>query len=207
MISILDYDMANLRSVQKALEAVGHPARIIRQPEEIDHADKLILPGVGAFGDCIRILRERNLDVAVKRFAGTGKPLMGICVGMQVLFDTGYENGIHPGLGLVPGEVVRFTVDATHHLKIPHMGWNTLEFQTPSPLFKELPAKPASLPHVYFVHSYHCVPKVASMSASATSYGLPFTSSIIHDNLVATQFHPEKSQAVGLKILENFALI
>lgn len=201
MISILDYDMANLRSVQKALEAVGHPAKIIRQPEDIDHADKLILPGVGAFGDCIRILRERNLDLAVKRFAATGKPLMGICVGMQVLFDTGYENGTHPGLGLIPGQVVRFTVDTSHHLKIPHMGWNTLDFQTPSPLFRNLPPNP----HVYFVHSYHCVPTNPSHIAATTHYGHPFTASVLHNNLSATQFHPEKSQSVGLAILRNFA--
>jgi glutamine amidotransferase len=201
MISILDYDMANLRSVQKALEAVGHPARIIRQPEEVDHADRLILPGVGAFGDCVRILRERHLDSAVTRFAASGKPLLGICVGMQVLFDTGYEDGTHAGLGLVRGEVVRFTVDSTHRLKIPHMGWNTLRFQSPSPIFCNLPQDS----HVYFVHSYHCVATDPRTIAATTDYGIPFVASIVQDNLTATQFHPEKSQQVGLTILKNFA--
>lgn len=204
MITILDYDMANLRSVQKALEHTGHAARIVRTAEEVAGADRLILPGVGAFGDCVRVLRERGLDEAVRGFIRTGRPLLGICVGMQVLFSRGHEDGLHEGLGVFEGDVVRFEVDRTQGLKIPHMGWNTLEMtgnEAGSGLFRGV----AAGSHVYFVHSYHCVPADGGVAATLTDYGGRFVSAIARDNVMATQFHPEKSQSVGLRILANFA--
>ena len=199
MISILDYDMANLRSVQKALEAVGHPAKIIRQPEEIDHADQLILPGVGAFGDCMRILRERHLDVAVKRFAATGKPLMGICVGMQVLAELGHEYRQCPGLGLVPGQVRRFDVDS-HGLPVPHMGWNELQLHRSSPLFARLDQSPS----FYFVHSYRFEPTDPAAVLASCDYGGLFCACVQREQVYGVQFHPEKSQRDGLALLANF---
>lgn len=206
MITILDYDMANLRSVQKALEHIGAAARVVRGPEEVDHAEKLILPGVGAFGDCMRVLRQRHLDEAILRFIRTGRPLLGICVGMQVLFARGHEDGLHDGLGVFDGDVVRFDVDRTHGLKIPHMGWNTLE-PTGNPDARRLldGIEPAS--HVYFVHSYHCRPGDPTLAATTTEHGIRFVSSLARGNVLATQFHPEKSQSVGLRILANFAAL
>lgn len=203
MISILDYDMANLRSVAKAIEASGHAARVIRTAEEIRASDKVILPGVGAFADAARILKERELAPALHDHVKAGKPLMGICLGLQLLFETGYEDGVHEGLGVLAGDCIRFTVDSdpAHRLKIPHMGWNTLQFHTPSPLFKNVAAES----HVYFVHSYYVRPKDAGITAATTTYGHPFTCSVVKDNVMAVQFHPEKSQAVGLQILKNFA--
>jgi len=202
MISILDYGMANLRSVQKGFEQVGARAEIISRPEEIERADKLVLPGVGAFQDAVATLRERHLDQAIRAHIGGGKPFMGICLGLQVLLDVGYEDGEHRGLGIFPGACVRFDVDQPPlSLKVPHMGWNQLNIQTPSPLLRGLPEGCG----VYFVHGYYVVPQDPTLAASTTDYGRPFVSSIWKDNVVATQFHPEKSQKVGLQILANFA--
>ncbi len=203
MIAILDYDMANLRSVQKGFEHVGADARIVSRPEQIDQAEKLVLPGVGAFADAVNTLRSRNLVEPILRHIEKGKPLLGICLGLQILFDVGYEDGEHRGLGVLRGKCVRFTVDQTEHLKVPHMGWNQLKFREPSPLFKDL--NPES--GVYFVHSYHVIPADASVIATTTDYGAEFVSSIRRDNLMATQFHPEKSQKAGLQILANFAAL
>jgi glutamine amidotransferase len=200
-IAILDYDMANLRSVQKAFEHVGAAARIISRPEEVDEADQLVLPGVGAFADAVATLRERGLDESIRRHVARGKPLLGICLGLQILFETGYEDGQHTGLGILKGKCVRFDVDQTHGLKVPHMGWNQLTMRKPSPLLKDLPPESS----VYFVHGYHVVPQDDSIIATTTDYGGDFVSSIYQDNLMAVQFHPEKSQAVGLKMLANFA--
>jgi imidazole glycerol-phosphate synthase subunit HisH len=200
-IAILDYDMANLRSVHKAFETVGHAAQIINSPEQIDKADKLVLPGVGAFADAVNILRARNLVEPILRHIEKGKPLLGICLGLQILFDVGYEDGEHRGLGVLKGACVRFKVDDELSLKVPHMGWNQLTIKKPSPLFKNLPDSAS----VYFVHSYYVEPKDESVIATTTDYGRPFVSSIWRDNLMATQFHPEKSQKVGLQILANFA--
>jgi imidazole glycerol-phosphate synthase subunit HisH len=202
-ISILDYDMANLRSVQKAFEHVGSAARIISTPEEVEAADRLVLPGVGAFCDAVRTLAERGLSDPIKRHIEKGKPLLGICLGLQMLFDVGYEDGEHRGLGVLKGKCVRFDVDTTKGLKVPHMGWNQLIVRRPSPLFKGL--EPGS--GVYFVHGYHVVPGDESVIATTTDYGGEFVSSIWRDNLMATQFHPEKSQKVGLQILANFAAL
>jgi glutamine amidotransferase len=202
-IAIIDYGMANLRSVQKAFEHVGHRAQIISQPEEIDRAEKIVLPGVGAFKDAVATLRQRELAAPILRHIERGKPFLGICLGLQMLFDVGYEDGEHAGLGLFRGACVRFDVDQTMGLKVPHMGWNQLTVRRPSPLVRDLP--PES--NVYFVHGYHVEPADASVIATTTDYGRPFVSSIWRDNVMATQFHPEKSQAVGLKILDNFAAL
>ena len=202
-ISIIDYGMANLRSVQKAFEQVGHAAQIISRPEQIDTAEKIVLPGVGAFADAVVTLREKELAGPILRHIERGKPFLGICLGLQMLFDTGYEDGIHQGLGLFRGSCVRFDVDQTMALKVPHMGWNQLDVQRRAPIFRDFPVGGC----VYFVHSYHVVPMEESIIATTTDYGRPFVSSIWRDNVMATQFHPEKSQKVGLGILSNFAAI
>src|SRR5688572_23830419 len=203
MICIIDYGMANLRSVQKAFEQVGHSARIISRPEQIDEAGKIVLPGVGAFQDAVATLREKNLAEPIIRHIGRGKPFLGICLGLQMLFDVGYEDGEHAGLGVLRGKCVRFDVDEKLGLKVPHMGWNQLVVRHPSPLLRDLP--PGS--SVYFVHGYHVVPEDAGVVATTTDYGQPFVSSVWRDNVMATQFHPEKSQRVGLQILSNFAAL
>jgi imidazole glycerol-phosphate synthase subunit HisH len=200
-IAIVDYGMANLRSVHKALAEVGADAQIVSQPEQLAAADKVILPGVGAFRDAIATLRRSGMVEPLMEHIEKGKPLLGICLGLQMLFDVGYEDGEHRGLGVIPGQCVRFTVDQELGLKVPHMGWNQLHRRTDTPLLKDVPHEAG----VYFVHSYHVTPQDESVIATTTDYGRPFVSSIWRDNVMATQFHPEKSQAVGLKILSNFA--
>lgn len=200
-IGIIDYGMANLRSVQKAFETVGVNAQIITHPDQAAAVDRLVLPGVGALADAVRTLREKHWVQPVLEHINNGKPLLGICLGLQMLFDVGYEDGVHECLHVIKGKCVRFDVDTTMGLKVPHMGWNQLEVIRPSPLFAGLPASA----NVYFVHSYYVEPDDASVIATTTDYGRPFVSSIWRDNVVATQFHPEKSQKVGLKILENFS--
>ena len=200
-IAIVDYGMANLRSVQKAFEQVGHAAQVISRPEEVEWAQKIVLPGVGAFADAVRWLREKELAAPILRHIEKGKPFLGICLGLQMLFDVGYEDGEHRGLGVLRGKCVRFDVDATMNLKVPHMGWNQIQVRKASPLVKELPQEA----NVYFVHGYHVVPENEDVIATTTDYGRPFVSSIWRDNVMATQFHPEKSQKVGLKMLANFA--
>ena len=201
MISIIDYGIGNLRSVQKAFESVGAQASLVSDPETIRTASKVVLPGVGAFKDCVAALHASGCTGVVLDHIKSGKPFLGICVGMQMLFDIGYEDGEHKGLGVLKGKVVRFDVDRTMGLKVPHMGWNQLTTKKPSPLVRDLPEGAG----VYFVHSYHCVPEDESIVATATDYGRPFVSSVWRDNVLATQFHPEKSQKVGLQILANFA--
>lgn len=200
-IAIVDYGMANLRSVQKAFARVGAEAAIISRPEEIDRAQRLVVPGVGAFQDAIATLREKNIAEAILGHIRKGKLFLGICLGLQMLFDVGFEDGEHRGLGVISGKCVRFDVDETLGLKVPHMGWNQLIVRRASPLLKDLPAGCG----VYFVHGYHVVPTDPSVIATETEYGRPFVSSIWRDNVMATQFHPEKSQKVGLQILANFA--
>jgi len=201
MIGILDYGMANLRSVQKAFAHVGHDAQILSAPEDIRRCDRLVLPGVGAFADAVATIRAKSLDQPIREHIRSGKPFLGICLGLQMLFDVGYEDGEHAGLGIVSGKCVRFDVDATQGLKVPHMGWNQLDVKHASPILKGLPEGA----NVYFVHGYHVVPTDADVIATTTDYGRPFVSSIWRDNVVATQFHPEKSQTVGLTMLRNFA--
>lgn len=203
-VAILDYGMANLRSVQKGFEHVGTHAEIVSEPEQIDRAEKLVLPGVGAFKDAVATLRGRGHDDAIRRHIERGKPFLGICLGFQMLFDVGYEDGEHAGLGVFRGACVPFDVDRTMGLKVPHMGWNQVDRRNASarsPLLNDLPGGA----NCYFVHGYHVVPQDESIIATTTDYGRPFVSSIWKDNVVATQFHPEKSQKVGLQILANFA--
>lgn len=200
-ISIVDYGMANLRSVQKAFEQVEAEAKIVSSPEEIAQAERIVLPGVGAFCDAAETLRQKHMVEPLLEHVKAGKPFLGICLGLQLLFDVGYEDGEHRGLGIIGGKCIRFDVDQSHKLKVPHMGWNQLNIQRRSPLFEGLPADPS----VYFVHSYHVVPTDPGVIATTTDYGVPFVSSIWKDNVMATQFHPEKSQAVGLSILQRFS--
>ncbi|HMD53472.1 MAG TPA: imidazole glycerol phosphate synthase subunit HisH [Phycisphaerae bacterium] len=202
MLTIVDYGMGNLRSVQKVFELLGFSAQIISAPEEVRRADKLILPGVGAFADAIANLRRNSMDQAVKEFISSGKPFLGICLGMQLLMTKGFEDGEHDGLGIVQGDCVRFTVDQPPaNLKVPHMGWNAIDFNPETPLFSGI--KPGS--HFYFVHSYHVRPKDYRWIAAQTDYGGRFVAAISKNNVMATQFHPEKSQSLGRAILHNFA--
>ncbi len=197
---IVDYGMANLRSVQKAFEQVGHAAIITSDPNRIAEASKLVLPGVGAFRDAISRLRETQLAEVITGHIKRGRPFLGICLGMQMLFTRDHEDGLHEGLNLFAGEVVRFP--AIPGLKVPHMGWNTLKFTSPKcPLFADLPVDPA----VYFVHSYYPNPVDQACIAATADYPEPFTAAIWRDNVFATQFHPEKSQRVGMQMLKNFA--
>lgn len=199
-VSILNYGMANLRSVQKAFEAVGHEARLITRPDEVRSADKLVLPGVGAVGDALDHLRASGLDEAVIEHIHRGRPFLGVCLGLQMLMERCTEGGEHRGLGIIAGDCVRLDVDERLGLKVPHMGWNTLDAVHPSPLLKDLPGN-----SVYFVHGYHVRPTDKSVIATTSEYGGAIVSSIAKDNVMAVQFHPEKSQAVGLKMLSNFA--
>ncbi len=199
-IAIVDYNMGNLRSVQNAMQKIGHPAVIEKEPNKIAEYDKLILPGVGAFGDAMEHLRSSGMDEAIKEFAASGKPLLGICLGMQLLFDKSYEFGEHEGLGLIRGEVVPFdTSRFPHRLKVPHMGWNELFVQKRSPLFEGLP----KAFYLYFVHSYHVVCE-QEQTIGKTLYGYEFVSAVQKANIFGFQPHPEKSHDVGLAILKNF---
>jgi glutamine amidotransferase len=199
MIAIIDYQMGNLRSVQKGFEKVGHRATITSDPAELAKADKVVLPGVGAFADAMAELERRDLVEPIRRAVDSGKPFLGICLGLQLLFDVGHEDGRHQGLGILRGEVVRFQVP--HEYKVPHMGWNQLAFRRPAPILEGLPDGM----HCYFVHSYYVVPADRSVIATETDYPAPFCSMVWRDNLFATQFHPEKSQLQGLAMLKNFA--
>lgn len=199
MIVIVDYGVGNLRSVQKGFEKVGQTATVTSDPDVIRSASKVVLPGVGAFGDGMQELRKRELAEPVKQAIAEGKPFLGICLGLQLLFEVSYEGGRHEGLGVLPGEVVRF--DLPPEYKVPHMGWNQLRIRRPAPILAGL----GDGTHVYFVHSYYAVPREHQDIAAETEYGRAFTSVVCRDNIFATQFHPEKSQADGLKILRNFA--
>jgi glutamine amidotransferase len=199
-IVIVDYGMANLRSVQKAFEQVGHAATITGDPNRVREAAKVVLPGVGAFRDAIVRLRETHLATAITDHIQSGRPFLGICLGLQMLFTRSHEDGLHTGLDLFAGDVVRFP--SVSGLKVPQMGWNTLQFPRPNcPLFADLPPDPA----VYFVHSYYADPTDRGVIAATADYPTPFTAAIWRDNVFATQFHPEKSQRIGLQMLRNFA--
>ena len=200
MIALLDYGSGNLRSVHKSLLKVGAEVRLVQRPEEIGDAAGLVLPGVGAFDDCINALRKQELLEAARSFIQTGKPFLGICVGYQALFERSEEfNSCAAGLGIFQGRVVRFAEAAG--LKIPQIGWNQIEITRPDcPLYRGIP----SGSYVYFVHSFHPEPVDASIIATRTDYGTRFASSVWRDNVFATQFHPEKSQKVGLQLLQNF---
>ena len=198
-IVIVDYGMANLRSVQKAFEKVGASAEISGDPNRVAEADKLVLPGVGAFRDAIAKLNETGLSDPIRAHVRAGKPFFGICLGLQLLFTRSFEDGEHRGLDLFPGDVVRFQDQPG--LKVPHMGWNDLKVRKKAPALDGLPA----VPSVYFVHSYYVQPRDAKLAATETDYPSPFTSAIWHENVFASQFHPEKSQKTGLHMLQRFA--
>jgi imidazole glycerol-phosphate synthase subunit HisH len=198
-IVIVDYGMANLRSVQKAFEKFGHAAEISSDPNRIAEARKVVLPGVGAFRDAIARLREAGFVAPLVEHIRAGKPFFGICLGLQLLFTRSHEDGEHTGLDLFPGEVVRFA--DVPGLKVPHMGWNQLRVRRWAPELKDVPDDGA----VYFVHSYYVVPRDPGLIAAETDYPTPFTSAVWCENVFATQFHPEKSQRTGLSMLRNFA--
>ena len=198
MIVIIDYGMGNLRSVQKAIEAVGADAVISSDPDRVRQASKVVLPGVGAFADAMSELTRSGLGAAFCEAVDEGKPCLGVCLGLQLLFDLSHEDGEHEGLGLMPGRVERFA--ARPGLKIPHMGWNTLRVLLPVPLLAGLGPDLS----VYFVHSYHAVPEKREHIAAEALYPDPFPAIVHHENLTACQFHPEKSQAIGLAMYRNF---
>lgn len=198
-IAIIDYGMANLRSVQKGLEKVGYSGDIVHDPNQLSSYEKLILPGVGAFRDAIGKLRESQMDAPILEHIQQGKKFLGICLGLHLLFEVSYEEGQYPGLGVFEGDVVRFKNEPG--LKVPHMGWNQLQITKKAPPLSEVPNES----EVYFVHSYYVQPKDDSIVSTWTNYPQPFTSSIWHENVFASQFHPEKSQKIGLSILKSFA--
>jgi glutamine amidotransferase len=199
MIAIIDYGMGNLRSVEKGFARVGHTATITADPALLADAERIVLPGVGAFRDGILALRERKLIEPIRAAVAAGKPFLGICLGQQLLFERSFEDGEYEGLGIIAGDVVKFDVPA--EFKVPHMGWNQTRICRASPIF----AGVDDGEYFYFVHSYYAVPRDGSVIATETDYSRPFCSSIWQGQLFATQFHPEKSQAAGLKLLKNFA--
>ena len=203
MLAIVDYGRGNLRSVQNGFRQVGVNAEMSENPETVAKADGVVFPGVGAFRDCMQNLASRGLDEALHQVIHEGKPVLAICVGMQALLSESDEFGITPGLDIVAGQVRRFPqrFDADNRLKVPHMGWNQLRFHRSCPLLKGLPDQV----YTYFVHSYYAVPAEPAVVAASTDYGIEFASVLWRDNLYATQFHPEKSQSWGLRILRNFA--
>jgi glutamine amidotransferase len=197
-IVIIDYGMGNLRNVQKAFEKIGSDARLTRNKNEMGRASAIVLPGVGAFKDCVENLEKYGLVEPLLRSIEKGKPYLGICLGLQILFSESEEFGSHKGLDLIKGKVVRFVPDPEH--KVPHMGWNTIEKEKEGPMLQGIERGD----FFYFVHSYYVIPDKTQWISSFTTYGKSFVSSIWKENLFATQFHPEKSQQKGLRILENF---
>ena len=219
-ITMIDYGASNIRSAQKAFEHIGATVELTEDPEVVVKADKLVLPGVGAFGSGMAGLNRRDLPAAIHEAVGRGVPFLGICVGMQLMFTEGHEMGVHEGLDLMAGKVIRFPEklsmvnnqlpiandpihnpqSAIRNLKIPHMGWNQLEPAWDNPLLAGVKMGD----YAYFVHSYYCDPDDPTAVLAWTDYGLPFASVVAKDNLYGLQFHPEKSQSVGLRILRNF---
>ena len=200
MIAIIDYGMGNIRSVEKGFQKAGADVKVTQDPRDINNADGVVLPGVGAFRDCMKGLEDLNLSNAVIETIKKGKPFLGICVGLQILFSESEEFGTSRGLDIFKGRVVRFQ---SSDLKIPQMGWNQLNIINSNALFKGIPDKS----YFYFVHSYYVVPEDKGIISTTTDYGIDFTSSVCSDNVYAVQFHPEKSQTLGLKVLENFSNI
>ena len=198
MIALIDCGLGNLRSAQKALEAVGAQVRLTSEASDIQAAGKVVLPGVGAFGDGMSGLRKRNLVTVIKSVVSQNKPLLGICLGMQLLFEVGYELGEHPGLGLLPGKVIKFPAK---DLKVPHTGWNQILPERDCQLLEGIP----SGSYAYFNHSYYCEAAEWGQVLASSEYGLRYASVVQKGRLYGVQFHPEKSQAVGLQILRNFA--
>jgi len=204
MIAIIDYGMGNLRSVQKGFEKIGAEAVVTSDPMMILEADRVVLPGVGAFRDCMRNLEQGGFVEPLLKVIAGGRPFLGICVGMQLLFTDSVEFGLYSGLDIIPGHVLRFPDNMSvsgERLPVPQMGWNQLSFKSRPTAFKGI----EDGSNVYFVHSYYVKPGDDAVVATTTDYGIEFCSSIWKDNIIATQFHPEKSQEIGLRILKNFA--
>lgn len=200
MIAIVDYGMGNIRSVEKAFHKIGVDAQVTADPSAVRNASGIVLPGVGAFRDCMANLDELKILDTIVAEVRKGKPYLGICLGLQILFTESEEFGVCKGLDIFPGRVVRFQLDDPT-LKIPHMGWNTVSFTKQPPICKDIPDQS----HFYFVHSFYVVPDDPGIVAGTTDYGIPFTSMVWKDNVMATQFHPEKSQDLGLRMLKGFA--
>ena len=200
MIAIIDYGVGNLFSLESSFAAIGAEVTVTADPVVLQQADKLLLPGVGAFEDAAKKLRQSGLDTVVKEQAASRKPLLGICLGMQLLFDKSYEYGCHEGLGLIPGAVKPIADVIPKDLKIPHIGWNALHFQKDCPIFKEIREGDC----VYFVHSFYAT-DCQDHTVATAEYGAPLTAAVAKGNVYGCQFHPEKSGAVGLKILKAFA--
>lgn len=196
-VAIIDYGIGNLRSVEKAFTSQGIPAVVSSDPGLLREAEKLVLPGVGAFAACMRGVSSRGFDQLVCDAASEGKPIIGLCVGLQMLFEEGHEFGVHRGLGLLPGRVVRFAED----LRVPHVGWNQVALKGHHPIFSELPDQS----FFYFVHSYYVDATEPGVVLGETDYGITYPSICGRGNLVGVQFHPEKSQSTGLQLLKNFA--
>ncbi len=196
MIVLVDYGMGNLRSVEKALQKMGGNVKLSQDPDDVRRAAKLVLPGVGAFGDAMKNLKKRGLDGAIKEEVAAGKPFLGICLGLDLLFEESVEHGLHQGLGLLPGRVELLPT----RLKIPHIGWNRITIQKQSRLLQGVP----NGSYFYFVHSYVVVPQEDSDILCTTEYGCEFVSAVERDNITAFQFHPEKSSTLGLTILQNY---
>ena len=203
-IAIIDYGMGNLRSVQKGFEKVGFEAVVTADPKVALESEKVVLPGVGAFRDCMRNLEQGGFVEPILKVIRDGRPFLGICVGMQLLFTDSVEFGLYQGLNVIPGHVLRFPEgmrEGGEELKVPHMGWNQLSIKRRPPAFAEV----EDGANVYFVHSFYAKPDDEGVVAATSSYGVDFCAAVWKDNIVATQFHPEKSQSVGLSILKNFA--
>jgi len=209
MIAIIDSGIANLRSVEKGFARVGATAEIVETPARLAEAAGIVLPGVGAFADAVAKLERHGFIEPLRRAVEKGTPVLGICLGLHVLFSESEEFGVHRGLDLLPGRVVRFAADMADprtpgaRLKVPHMGWNRIRVEREAPIFRGLPEEPS----FYFVHSYYVEPSEPTVVAATAEHGVRFTAAIWRENLFATQFHPEKSQALGLKLLENFAAL
>ncbi len=199
MIAIIDYGAGNIRSVEKALAHIGCQVTVTRDPEVLLAADAAVLPGVGSFGDAMQALRARGLEAPIRAFIASGRPFLGICLGLQILFESSEESPGVAGLGLLRGKIVR--IPAGDGLKIPHMGWNSLNIRRTRGLFARIPAEP----YVYFVHSYYLRAEDEDIVSATTEYGVTIHAAVQKDNLLACQFHPEKSGAVGIALLRNFA--
>ena len=202
MLRIIDYGSGNLRSVQKAFERHGVTAEITSDPNCVAESDRLVLPGVGAFSDAMVALRERGLVEPIQRHICADRPFLGICMGLQLLFETGWEGGRHDGLGVFAGDVSRF--DSPNNLKVPHMGWNQVRWREGSQVSHVVGGNGQQLDFFYFVHSYCVQPLDSSIVAAETEYGGTFCSAVSQGRLLATQFHPEKSQSIGMQLLKYF---
>ncbi len=203
MIAIIDYGMGNLRSVSKAFEVLGHSAKVTSDIDEITNSYGCVLPGVGAFGKCMENLNSFNLTEPIKEAIKSNKPFLGICLGLQLLFEESEESPGIEGLSIIKGSVKKFPNFSDIELKVPHMGWNQIDIIKQNTILNDIPNRS----WFYFVHSYYPVPEEDEVSSITTDYGVKFTSAVQKDNLFACQFHPEKSSTLGLKILENFALM